>query len=229
MLPPLRDVDTIEDARAVAAEAPRRRASPRALAEIAPEGRRVTALRAVTDGAAARRPALRAPAGHRRPHALGRRPAAAAAGCAAPTARVEPLPLERWLGAGRRRRRGAARARRRPGARHRLRPGPPPRRAAARRASRASASTSPRSRSRSPAAAARTRSSAPCSSTSPTPAAGGTALLLDGNIGIGGEPGRAAAAAPASCSRPAARCSSSSTRRAPRRGARACGSRRRAS
>ena len=65
-----------------------------------------------------------------------------------------------------------------------------------------------------------------CSARCPAPARWRTALLLDGNIGIGGAPRAAAAARRASCWRPAASRSSSSTRRARRRCRTRCGSRR---
>ena len=137
-------------------------------------------------GAALPRPALRPPAGHRRAARGRRRPAAR--GPAAPAdGRVEPLPARPLARAGRRGRQRAARARRRARAGHRLRPGPPRRRAARGRAPALGVDLSPVAvrdrarprRRRDPRLGLRAR---------PRAGAWGTALLLDGNIGIGGEP-----------------------------------------
>ena len=75
-----------------------------------------------------------------------------------------------------------------------------------------SASTSPPSPCGSRAPAAPTRSCAPSSPTCRAPGTWRTALLLDGNIGIGGAPGGAARPGARRSSRPAARCSSRSGR-----------------
>ena len=186
-LPPLRDVDDIADARAVAA--------------AAPDGRFAAALRgdrAGAEPASGRHDASPAAAAGCEParacSTAGCWPSAAAGGAGRearvrhrrrPRAAAAAGPLAR---AGRRRRPRGARARRGAGARHRLRAGPAPRGARAPPATPGSASTSRPSPCGSRAPAAPRRSCAPCSPTSRTPARWRTALLLDGNIGIGGAP-----------------------------------------
>ena len=124
--------------------------------------------------------------GLRPPHgpALRRRARAAAT---APRSAVGARALP---GARRRHRRGSCwTASRGPGARRRLRAGAPSARAGRRGVSSRSGSTSRRSPWSSPSAVAGARSSATSSANCPGSGTWRTALLLDGNIGIGGSPG----------------------------------------
>ena len=156
---------------------PATRASPPRSSRPAPPspwasdgGRRARAVRA----GAARRPAARA-AHRRRPgSSSSTSPAGWRAVDGADEHRARPLP--------------------RPGARRRLRAGPV--RVVAERdaASPRSASTSPRPRSRSPAARACRRCCATSSHDLPGEGRWPTVLLMDGNIGIGGDPARLLAA-----------------------------------
>ena len=140
--------------------------------------------------------------------------------------RAQKLPLDRWLAPVDAADRAVLAHADGAGARHRLRARPPPRGARRRRPRRARASTSRPSRCGSRAPAAPRRSCAPCSPTSRAPGTWRTALLLDGNIGIGGAPGGAARARPRA--RRAGRRGAGRDRRRParRRAASACGSRR---
>ena len=195
ILPPLRDVDTIEDALAVAAEAPDTRFATE-LAVVAEDaaGGGMTALdeprrRVVRDDAAAapRRRALRAPARLRRRAPARRRARSRAPGCGSPTG-------------------ASSRCRSTAGWRPPTRPTSRSWRASRRPCSTsaaARAATSPRCARRASAGSAWTSPPSPCGSRagagadaingslwSQVPRAGSwrTILLLDGNIGIGGAP-----------------------------------------
>ena len=121
-------------------------------------------------------------------------------GAARPGGTVIPLDVERWRSDRRRRRAGLARRPARPRPRHRLRARAGSSRRSPPRAAGRSASTRrrwPRPRRRARGAAVLRRSVF-----DPLPGrgtVGDAALLLDGNIGIGGDPGRAAASGRATC------------------------------
>ena len=157
----LRDVDTIADARAVAARGAR------------------LALRG-----AWRRLAMSAPSRSTPGRWRARATADPTGAC---RRQRRPLRVDRWTAPRRRHRRASARRPRRPGARRRLRTGRHLH-ALARRGIFGLGVDLSRSRSSWPAAVAPTRSSARSSTRCPAPAAGSSALLLDGNIGIGGDP-----------------------------------------
>ena len=104
ILPPLTDVDTFDDAlarrRRGARDALRRRASRSS--RRWPRDRHRTSLQRADRPrrparAAARRRALRAPAGLRRPAPRRHRPGAGRRGSGSPTGALEPFPVDRWL------------------------------------------------------------------------------------------------------------------------------------
>ena len=144
LLPPLRDVDTIEDARAVAAAGarrPLRRGAARRSRAVAERSRHERVAAPPRTRRAARRRALRPPAGHRGQHAR-RRPAPQGrvrrADGRARGAAARALARRRWTRPTPR----CSRASTAPVLDIGCGPGPPRRRAARRRARAASASTS---------------------------------------------------------------------------------------
>ena len=137
-------------------------------------------------------------------HGVGRRPARAAAADARPGSRA-PAPADR----------AAARPLPRTDGRHRLRPGPDDRGPGPTRPRRCSASTSCPRRSGRPAAAASRALRAASSTRCPGEGRWETALLADGNIGIGGDPVALLAARPRAARRRTAASSSTSRRGAP--------------
>ena len=208
ILPPLRDVDTFEDALAVAAEAPRHPLRDRAGRDRRPRWRwrrdrgrgrrgvqarrRVVARRRPRRAIAlavprSRRRALRAPAGLRGA-APARRPARSRArGCGSPTgASSRCRSTAGWRPPTRPTSRSWSASRRRCSTSAAARAAISPR--CARRASAGSASISPPSPCGSRAGAARRPSTASLWSQVPRAGTWRTILLLDGNIGIGGAP-----------------------------------------
>ena len=211
VLPQLRDVDTIDDARAVAADAPATRfaadagehrgsgmtAATAARAEGRLPADRLYGRLLATAAQTARRRASGA-----RARALARRDARAAA--ARPLARRARRPRPRGAG-----------DRRAAGARPRLRARAATSRRFARPARKASASTSPPSPSGSRAGGARRRSGATSSGPCPAPAATARCCCSTATSASAARP-TCCCGAPASCSRRGARRSWSSTRPAAR-------------
>ena len=122
--------------------------------------------------------------------ALARAGVAALRSRVSATARMRPLAIGRWVAGADAVDERALAGLRGPVLDVGCGPGPPPARARPPRRVRARRRPLPGRRRRWPADAAPTRSSARSSARSRTPARGQSALLLDGNIGIGGSPAR---------------------------------------